>query len=248
MARRSGRAAAQCRSGRWAGTSSVATRRWSTRGRPWTSRCSPPRRNEIRRWPRGPAGCCGCRCPRRSRRVEKGLDPRTRLVLGANPDGSLAALLDDCADAAVDVLAPTAGVDRSRVQRPAGPGGRRVGRDHPRHRGQGRQGAHRAARGGGRAAGAAVCRAGRGGRRHPRTTGRAASGAVRHRHRCGAPRRSHPLPDGGRPTARAAAARPRGRPGADGPRARRRRTPTTNCCKHFHRPARPRPTSATSPG
>jgi ATP-dependent helicase HrpA len=38
--------------------------------------------------------------------LEKGLDPRTRLVLGANPDGSLAALLDDCADAAVDVLAP----------------------------------------------------------------------------------------------------------------------------------------------
>ncbi|WP_081845083.1 ATP-dependent RNA helicase HrpA [Mycolicibacterium aromaticivorans] len=37
--------------------------------------------------------------------VEKGLDPRTRLVLGANPDGSLTALLDDCADAAVDVLA-----------------------------------------------------------------------------------------------------------------------------------------------
>ena len=37
--------------------------------------------------------------------VEKSLDPRTRLVLGANPDGSLAALLDDCANAAVDVLA-----------------------------------------------------------------------------------------------------------------------------------------------
>ena len=39
--------------------------------------------------------------------LEKSLDPRTRLVLGANPDGSLTALLDDCADAAVDVLAPT---------------------------------------------------------------------------------------------------------------------------------------------
>jgi ATP-dependent helicase HrpA len=37
--------------------------------------------------------------------LEKALDPRTRLVLGTNPDGSLAALLDDCADAAVDVLA-----------------------------------------------------------------------------------------------------------------------------------------------
>lgn len=38
--------------------------------------------------------------------VERQLDPRTRLVLGANPDGSLAALLDDCADAAVDALLP----------------------------------------------------------------------------------------------------------------------------------------------
>jgi ATP-dependent helicase HrpA len=37
--------------------------------------------------------------------LEKALDPRTRLVLGTNPDGSLAALLDDCADAAVDILA-----------------------------------------------------------------------------------------------------------------------------------------------
>jgi ATP-dependent RNA helicase HrpA len=39
--------------------------------------------------------------------IERQLKPRTRLVLGANPDGSLAALLDDCADAAVAVLAPT---------------------------------------------------------------------------------------------------------------------------------------------
>jgi ATP-dependent helicase HrpA len=38
--------------------------------------------------------------------VERMLDPRTRLVLGNNPDGSLAALLDDCADAAVTALAP----------------------------------------------------------------------------------------------------------------------------------------------
>ncbi|MGY4708162.1 ATP-dependent RNA helicase HrpA [Mycolicibacterium sp. CBM1] len=36
--------------------------------------------------------------------VEKALDLRTRLVLGANPDGSLTDLLDDCADAAVDAL------------------------------------------------------------------------------------------------------------------------------------------------
>ena len=37
--------------------------------------------------------------------LEKSLDPRRRLVLGANPDGSLSALLDDCADAAVEMLA-----------------------------------------------------------------------------------------------------------------------------------------------
>jgi ATP-dependent helicase HrpA len=39
--------------------------------------------------------------------VERALDPRTRLVLGSNPDGSLAALLEDCADAAMAVIAPT---------------------------------------------------------------------------------------------------------------------------------------------
>jgi ATP-dependent helicase HrpA len=38
--------------------------------------------------------------------IERQLNPRTRLVLGANPDGSLPALLDDCADAAVATLAP----------------------------------------------------------------------------------------------------------------------------------------------
>ena len=38
--------------------------------------------------------------------VERALDPRTRLVLGTNPDGSLAALIDDCADAAAAAVAP----------------------------------------------------------------------------------------------------------------------------------------------
>ena len=37
--------------------------------------------------------------------VERGLDTRARLALNANPDGSLTALLEDCADAAVDALA-----------------------------------------------------------------------------------------------------------------------------------------------
>jgi ATP-dependent helicase HrpA len=36
--------------------------------------------------------------------IQRQLDPRTRLTLGANPDGSLAALLEDCADAAVAAL------------------------------------------------------------------------------------------------------------------------------------------------
>ena len=36
--------------------------------------------------------------------LEKKLDPRRRLTLSANPEGSLSALLDDCVDAAVDVL------------------------------------------------------------------------------------------------------------------------------------------------
>ncbi|WP_395309347.1 ATP-dependent RNA helicase HrpA [Mycobacterium sp. AMU20-3851] len=36
--------------------------------------------------------------------VERGLDMRVRLTLNANPDGSLTALLEDCADAAADAL------------------------------------------------------------------------------------------------------------------------------------------------
>ena len=39
--------------------------------------------------------------------LEKQMDSRTRLALSGNPDGSLRALLEDCADAAVDVLAPS---------------------------------------------------------------------------------------------------------------------------------------------
>ncbi len=38
--------------------------------------------------------------------VERQLDTRRRLALGANPDGSLSALLEDCADAAADALLP----------------------------------------------------------------------------------------------------------------------------------------------
>ena len=38
--------------------------------------------------------------------LEKNLDMRTKLMLGSNPDGSLTALLEDCADAAIDALTP----------------------------------------------------------------------------------------------------------------------------------------------
>jgi ATP-dependent helicase HrpA len=38
--------------------------------------------------------------------AERTLSTRARLVLGTNPDGSLPALLEDCADAAVDALVP----------------------------------------------------------------------------------------------------------------------------------------------
>ncbi|OBJ53135.1 ATP-dependent RNA helicase HrpA, partial [Mycobacterium sp. 1423905.2] len=38
--------------------------------------------------------------------IERQLDPRTRLTLGTNPDGSLSALIEDCADAATDLLMP----------------------------------------------------------------------------------------------------------------------------------------------
>lgn len=40
--------------------------------------------------------------------VERQLNPRARLTLGVNPDGSLSALLDDCADAAAAALLPAA--------------------------------------------------------------------------------------------------------------------------------------------
>ncbi|RZT24846.1 ATP-dependent helicase HrpA [Mycobacterium sp. BK558] len=44
--------------------------------------------------------------PSVTKAVEKALDTRTRLTLGTNPDGSLTALVDDCADAAMQVLVP----------------------------------------------------------------------------------------------------------------------------------------------
>lgn len=44
--------------------------------------------------------------PSPAKAIARQLDPRTRLALGGNPDGSLPALLEDCADAATDALVP----------------------------------------------------------------------------------------------------------------------------------------------
>ncbi|MDG4668459.1 ATP-dependent RNA helicase HrpA [Mycobacterium sp. 236(2023)] len=57
--------------------------------------------------PRGCQRLLLAAAPTVTKNVERGLDTRTRLVLGHNPDGSLSALIDDCADAAVQVLVPS---------------------------------------------------------------------------------------------------------------------------------------------
>ncbi len=77
--------------------------------------------------------------------IERQLNPRTRLVLGANPDGSLPALLDDCADAAVAVLAPAPVWGRAEFTALRQTGCRRAGLDDARHRRPGREGARRRA-------------------------------------------------------------------------------------------------------
>ena len=77
--------------------------------------------------------------------IERQLNPRTRLVLGANPDGSLAALLDDCADAAVAVLAPAPVWTRAEFAALRQRVAERAGADDARHRRPGREGARRRA-------------------------------------------------------------------------------------------------------
>ncbi|WP_409427276.1 ATP-dependent RNA helicase HrpA [Mycobacterium sp. SMC-11] len=47
-----------------------------------------------------------CDVPSPVKAVERQLDSPTRLMLKANPNGTLAALIDDCADAATDALTP----------------------------------------------------------------------------------------------------------------------------------------------
>ena len=144
--------------------------------------------------------------------VERQLNPRTRLVLGANPDGSLPALLDDCADAAVAVLAPAPVWSRSefaalrqRVADALAP----ATLDIVSRVEKVLAAAHEVqvalpAR--------ATRDAGRGDRRHPRTARPAPAARLRHRHRRSASRRPHPLSHRGRKATRAVAARCRGRP------------------------------------
>ncbi len=152
--------------------------------------------------------------------LERGLDPRRRLALGANPDGSLGALLDDCADAAVGPAGAGTGVDPRRVHRAGRPGGGRAAGGHRRHRRAGGKGAGGRPPGRAGAPGRPAARAGRVRRRHPRAPGPAAAEPFRRRDRRRAPHRSHPLPHRHLPTPGPIAARGGRRPGTDGPRAR----------------------------
>ena len=77
--------------------------------------------------------------------MEKVLDPRTRLVLGSNPDGSLAALLEDCADAAVDALVSAPVWTKADFAALRGEGGGRTARHGAAGPRQGGEGARRAA-------------------------------------------------------------------------------------------------------
>ena len=79
--------------------------------------------------------------------VERQLDPRARLVLGANPDGSLAALLDDCADAATACLAPAPAWTRAEFAALRDRVAARPGADDARLVRPGREGARRRPRG-----------------------------------------------------------------------------------------------------
>ena len=67
--------------------------------------------------PRGVRRLIRLRVPSPVKSVERSLTARERLVLGANPDGDVAALLDDCADAAVDSLVDRLPRDREGFER-----------------------------------------------------------------------------------------------------------------------------------
>ena len=144
---------------------------------------------------------------------EKKLDTRRRLTLAGNPDGSLQALLDDCADAAVGALAPAALWTRAEFEavrkRVGGALTATTGGPRPHREGPGR-----VAAGPDAAAGRRATRAGRGAGRRPRPTGRPGGAGIRRRHRRSASGRPGPLSHRHLPAPRTVTARPVGGPGA----------------------------------
>ena len=159
--------------------------------------------------------------------VERTIGTRARLVLGSNPDGSLSALLDDAADAAVDALVARLAPGPPRTRQAfdrlradvATPAARRDGRGSHRRR----AGAVRRARRAPRAPVRPAASARRGDRGRPRAVPASAAHGLRHAGRARPPARSSPLPDRDRPPSRAAATRRRHRPCPDGAGARRAR-------------------------
>ena len=134
------------------------------------------------------------------------LDPRTRLVLGANPGRLAERAARRLRRRRGRRAGAGAGVEPGRVRRAAGAGGRRAGADDARHRRPGGEGARRRTR-----------RAARAARPPPAAQADAiadiraqlrpaAAARLRHRHRRSASRRPHPLPHRHRPAARAVAA------------------------------------------
>ena len=137
LARRPRRAAAHRRARQRRPHRARASRRSSTRAARSTCGCSRPTAEQDAAMGPGIRRLLRLAVPSPVKAVERQLNPRTRLVLGANPDGSLAALLDDCADAAVAVLAPAPVWSSSEFAALRAAGGRRADVDDARHRRRG---------------------------------------------------------------------------------------------------------------
>ena len=76
-------------------------------GRPSSVRVFATEAEQAAAMPRGVRRLVRLAVPSPVKAAERSLSARARLVLGANPDGAIPALLDDCADAAVDALSDT---------------------------------------------------------------------------------------------------------------------------------------------
>ena len=94
-------------SGRAASTPCAGSRRSSTTGTSVSVRVFATAAEQEAAMPSGVRRLVRLAVPSPVKAAERSLSPRSRLVLGANPDGSIPALLDDCADAAVDSLVGT---------------------------------------------------------------------------------------------------------------------------------------------